>query len=130
MTDETSVVTRQPPRRSRICTLLALLLLLLSLPGCRAAAVSSLRHQPEGKGPWTARALRDDPDDFQFVVVTDRTGGSRPGVFESAVDKTNLLRPEFVMSVGDLIEGYTEDRAQIDRQWDEFQAFVNRLDMR
>ncbi|HWO14138.1 MAG TPA: hypothetical protein VNN80_31755, partial [Polyangiaceae bacterium] len=82
MTDETSVVTRQPPRRSRICTLLALLLLLLSLPGCRAAAVSSLRHQPEGKGPWTARALRDDPDDFQFVVVTDRTGGSRPGVFE------------------------------------------------
>lgn len=103
---------------------------LLFLLGCRTPAVSSARHQPEGKGPWTARALRDDPDDFQFVVVTDRTGGARPGVFESAVDKTNLLRPEFVMSVGDLIEGYTEDRALIDRQWDEFQAFVDRLDMR
>lgn len=102
----------------------------LLLLECRTPPVSSARHQPEGKGPWTARALRDDPDDFQFVVVTDRTGGARSGVFESAVDKTNLLRPEFVMSVGDLIEGYTEDRALIDRQWDEFQAFVNRLDMR
>jgi hypothetical protein len=100
------------------------------LLGCRAPAVSSARHQPDGKGPWTARALQDDPDDFQFVVVTDRTGGARPGVFESAMDKTNLLRPEFVMSVGDLIEGYTDDRALIDRQWDEFQAFVDRLDMR
>jgi hypothetical protein len=110
----------------RLCGLLGLLLLL----DCRTPTVSSVRHQPEGKGPWTARALRDDPEDFQFVVVTDRTGEARPGVFESAMDKTNLLRPEFVMSVGDLIEGYTEDRAVIDRQWDEFQAFVNRLDMR
>lgn len=100
------------------------------LLNCRTGAVSSVRHQPEGKGPWTARALQDDPDEFQFVVVTDRTGGARPGVFESAMDKTNLLRPEFVMSVGDLIEGYTEDRAVIDRQWDEFQTFVERLDMR
>lgn len=100
------------------------------LLNCRGAAVSAVPHRPEGKGPWTARALRDDPDDFQFVVVTDRTGGARPGIFETAIDKTNLLRPEFVMSVGDLIEGYTEDRALIDRQWDEFQAFVNRLDMR
>jgi hypothetical protein len=108
------------------CGLLGFLLAL----GCRTTAAPSVRHEPEGKGPWTARALQDDPDDFQFVVVTDRTGGARPGVFESAVDKTNLLRPEFVMSVGDLIEGYTEDRAQIDRQWDEFQSFVDRLDMR
>lgn len=106
------------------------LLGLLLVSNCRAPATGSLRHQPEGKGPWTERALRDDPDDFQFVVVTDRTGGARPGVFESAMDKTNLLRPEFVMSVGDLIEGYTEDRALIDRQWDEFQSFVERLDMR
>jgi hypothetical protein len=116
----------RPGLRVRVCGFLGLLLLL----DCRSSAVSSVRHQPEGKGPWTARALRDDPDDFQFVVVTDRTGGARPGVFESAMDKTNLLRPELVMSVGDLIEGYTEDRALIDRQWDEFQAFVDRLDMR
>jgi hypothetical protein len=131
MADETSFIgaRRGRARGSRaasVCGLLGLLLLLQ----CRTAAVGSARHQPQGKGPWTARALRDDPDDFQFVVVTDRTGDARPKVFESAVDKTNLLRPEFVMSVGDLIEGYTENRALIDRQWDEFQSFVDRLDMR
>jgi hypothetical protein len=43
--------------------------------------------------------------------------------------KVNLLQPAFVMSVGDLIEGYTEDRAELDRQWDEFQSFVGRLQM-
>jgi hypothetical protein len=31
------------------------------------------------------------------------TGKERPGVFASAVDRLNLLQPEFVMSVGDLI---------------------------
>lgn len=107
-----------------------LVLLVLALASCRPAAAGAARHQPEGKGPWTERALLDDPEDFQFVVVTDRTGGERPGVFGSAMDKTNLLRPEFVMSVGDLIQGYTEDRAEIDRQWDELQAFVDRLEMR
>jgi hypothetical protein len=103
----------------------------MALASCRPSNVSSeARHQPAGKGPWSARGLADDPAAFQFVVVTDRTGGARPNVFESAMDKTNLLVPEFVMSVGDLIEGYTNDRAQIDREWDEFQGFVNRLDMR
>jgi hypothetical protein len=44
------------------------------------------------------------------VIVTDRTGGHREHVFRDAMPKVNLLRPAFVMSVGDLIEGYTEDR--------------------
>lgn len=135
MIDGTNLVTTEPPAppappatRRRLGMLLPLL---LSLPACHApTAAPSVRHQPEGKGPWTTHALQDDPDNFQFVVVTDRTGGARPGVFESAIDKTNLLQPEFVMSVGDLIAGYTEDRAVINQQWDEFQAFVNRLDMR
>ena len=33
------------------------------------------------------------------------------------------------MSVGDLIEGYTRDEAQIDAQWNEFQSFVANLKM-
>jgi hypothetical protein len=129
MIPATSCPTKPHPAASRTCRLLTFLLL-VSLPTCRPHTAASVRHQPEGKGPWTARGLQDNPDDFQFVVVTDRTGDARPGVFESAIDKTNLLRPELVMSVGDLIEGYTEDRALINQQWDEFQAFVNRLDMR
>ena len=79
--------------------------------------------------PWTDRAPKNDPDDFQFVVVTDRTGGHRPGVFSEGMEKVNLLQPEIVVSVGDLIEGYTEDVDTIQGEWDEFGGFLDTLDM-
>ncbi|UTF60084.1 metallophosphoesterase [Gilvimarinus sp. DA14] len=79
--------------------------------------------------PWTHLKFNNDPQAFQFAIVTDRTGGLRPGVFSQAVDKLNLLQPEFVVSVGDLIEGYTEERAQLESEWNEFDAMVKRLDM-
>ena len=59
----------------------------------------------EGSTPYTHLRFQNDPDDFQFAVIGDRSGGNRPGVFPAAVDLLNLLRPEFVMSVGDFIEG-------------------------
>ncbi len=80
--------------------------------------------------PWTDRPLYNDPDHFQFVIVSDRTGGHRDGVFQSAIRKINTLRPEFVISVGDLIEGYTIDGEQIDREWKEFNGFLEPLAMR
>ena len=49
--------------------------------------------------------FQNNPDDFQFAVIGDRAGGYRPGVFPVAVDLLNLLQPEFVLSVGDFIEG-------------------------
>lgn len=79
--------------------------------------------------PWSHLNFRNDPENFQFAIVADRTGGHRPGVFEEAVKKLNLLNPEFVMSVGDLIEGYTRDTAEIMRQWDEFNGFISELGM-
>ena len=85
--------------------------------------------QPRGPKPWTSLNINDKPGQFQFVVVTDRTGGMRPGIFEKGVEKINLLQPEFVMSVGDLIQGYTTDTIEINRQWDEFTGFVNSLEM-
>lgn len=75
--------------------------------------------------PVTDRPLQNDPDDFQFVIVADRTGGHRPGVFAEAAAKVNLLRPEFVVSIGDLIEGYTEDDQLIHAQWDEFDQLAD-----
>lgn len=86
-------------------------------------------EQSAGPKPWTNLNINDKPGQFQFVVVTDRTGGHRPGIFEKGIEKVNLLQPEFVMSVGDLIEGYTTDTAEINRQWDEFCGFVNKLEM-
>ncbi|MDB5388613.1 MAG: Calcineurin-like phosphoesterase superfamily domain protein [Planctomycetaceae bacterium] len=79
--------------------------------------------------PWTHLNLNNQPKNFQFAVVTDRTGGHRKMVFEKAVRKLNLLQPEFVVSVGDLIEGYTDKPENMAKQWDEFQGYVKQLKM-
>ena len=56
--------------------------------------------------PWTSQAFQNDPAEFQFVVIGDRTGGANvQGTFELAIDQLNLLQPEFVINVGDVIEG-------------------------
>ena len=81
-----------------------------------------------GATPWTDLELEDGADDFHFVIVSDRTGGARPGVFAGAMPKVNLLSPAFVVSVGDLIEGYTENQAQLNREWDEMESFVGELE--
>lgn len=83
----------------------------------------------EGPNPWTNLNWNNKSENFQFVVVTDRTGGNRPGVFEQGMEKVNLLQPEFVMSVGDLIQGYTEDLTQLTNEWEEFDQFVDGLEM-
>lgn len=80
--------------------------------------------------PWTKRPFENNPDNFQFAIVSDRTGGHRDGVFEKAVEKLNKLHPEFVMCVGDLIEGYTKDQKEIDRQWAEWDNILGKLKMR
>ncbi len=79
--------------------------------------------------PYNHLEFKNDPCRFQFAIVTDRTGGHRPGVFMDGVNKLNLMQPEFVMSVGDLIEGYTLDTVELNRQWDEFDSFVDHLEM-
>jgi hypothetical protein len=80
--------------------------------------------------PHTEKPFRNDPADFQFVIIGDRTGGHRPGVFEHAMRQLDWLQPEFVIGVGDNIEGYSEDPALLKKQWDELDGLVNSLDMR
>lgn len=104
----------------------------LIIAGCQTApdATVTPTTQISAGVPQTAQPLLDDPDQFHFVIVGDRTGRHRPGVFAQAMEQINLLRPEFVIGVGDSIEGYTEDPAGLDRQWQELDGLVNRLDMR
>jgi calcineurin-like phosphoesterase family protein len=78
--------------------------------------------------PWIKLDLAPDTtQQFTFAVLSDRTGLARPGVFERAIDVTNLLRPDFVVQVGDQIEGYTEDAAELEAQWKEFDAITDEL---
>lgn len=78
--------------------------------------------------PWSGLAeLPTRPDEFSFVLLSDRTGMARPGIFERAVAITNLLRPDFAIQIGDTIEGYTRDPGELDRQWKEFDEMVDPL---
>jgi hypothetical protein len=79
--------------------------------------------------PVTDRPVNNAPGVFRFAIVSDRAGGIRPGIFESAVTKLKLLQPEFVMSVGDLIDGYTTDPKVWNAEWLEFERIVARLDL-
>lgn len=118
-------------KRLFVLTMIIVLLRTVWLPQpTQAQSPTHLRIDPiEGPVPWTSLDLNNRAENFQFAIVTDRTGGHRPGVFMEGVRSLNLLQPEFVMSVGDLIEGYTEDRSVLRRQWREFDAFVQKLDM-
>ena len=106
-----------------------LVALAIVLVGCGGVASNLKIQTSEQANPWTHLNLYNNPDNFQFAIVADRTGGLRPGVFASAVEKLNLLKPEFVMSIGDLIEGNTEDEVELNRQWEEFDGLVNKLEM-
>lgn len=80
------------------------------------------RSQPtpvvDRPGDLAERAAQRDRE-LSFVLIGDRTGQARPGVFERALAVTNLLRPEFAIQLGDLIEGYTDDADELAQQWAE-----------
>ena len=83
-----------------------------------------------GAKPWTSENFKNDPDNFQFVIIGDRTGGANVlGTFDLAMDQINLLQPEFVINVGDLIEGYSDDKAELNAEWDEIDVMLKKLEM-
>ena len=108
--------------------------LALLAAGCgesgESAPASAIETEVTGEAtPWSGLGEIESPGDFRFAVVSDRTGEHRTGVFASAMPKLNLVEPDFVVSVGDLIEGYTEDLETLGHEWDEFEGFVGGLRM-
>lgn len=85
------------------------------------AGQTGFRHDFTGEAvPWTANGFDDESGKFTFAVFSDLTGGERDGVFDVAVEQLRLLRPELIMSVGDLIDGGDVTRSQLEAQWDLF----------
>ncbi len=109
--------------------LLILIAASIILAGCNGESGRLDIEVTDGAVPWTNLNLYNNQDTFQFAIVADRNGERRPGIFSQAVEKLNLLLPEFVMCVGDLINGYTEDESILDQEWDEFNNRVGRLQM-
>ena len=95
----------------------------------RPADPGGLVVESAPKNPWTDLKVNTAADQFQFAIVSDRTGGHRANVFSKAVAQVNLLQPEFVMSVGDLIEGSSMTEAEAAAEWDQFDGFAKKFEM-
>jgi hypothetical protein len=81
------------------------------------------------KKTWTDKDFLNDPKDFQFAIFADRTGGPRSGLFPKALGKLNELRPEFVITVGDLNLGGVGYR-NVEKLKGQWQSFILQCKMK
>jgi Predicted phosphohydrolases len=138
MTHNLTKIAQQCVRRTARCCALSFIVVCGCAhdptPGFRAYAPSNVfaygADTREKAAPWTHLSFAKKSNEFTFAIIGDRTGGCRGnGIFESAITELNLLQPELVLSVGDLIQGYTEDRGELERQWNDFDSLAARLEM-
>ena len=106
-----------------------ILLFCITVSCLTLAAGKNFRHElKDSKKPWTHENFLNGKERFSFAIIPDRTGSERPGVFLEAIKKANMLQPEFIMTVGDLIQGPTElDRqspAHLREMWKELEGFT------
>ena len=77
----------------------------------------------DGAKPWTGTPGTGAAP-LRFAVIGDNTGLARPGVFDRAMTQIGWLKPDFILSVGDLIEGYIDDAEKVAAQWDAVERSV------
>jgi Icc-related predicted phosphoesterase len=65
----------------------------------------------------------------RFAIIGDRTGEHVSEIYEGIVDEIETLKPEFVFTVGDMIEGYTADTVRLNNEWIEYKEIVSKLSM-
>lgn len=76
------------------------------------------------KRPWFGRLPEDLTGNFSFAVMGDRCGMMTAGVFEQGLQLLRDLRPDFVLFVGDLVEGYWKDAAKAREEWEYIDAQI------
>lgn len=100
--------------------------------GCQQqpGAPTTPRLQTDRPAGAALLQLPKEDDAFGFVVFGDRTGGPPEGieVLKQAVTDTNLLDPDLVLTVGDLVNGYNAQDAWM-AQAREYKAAMAKLRM-
>ena len=109
-----------------------IVILLFLLIGCKTSISTKPTFEHDvasGPRPWTSEVFELEEDDFTFAIISDLNGGEREGVYKTAVSQLNRLDPTFVLSVGDLIDGGTEDSLQLAKEWNSFDTRTSKLKM-
>ncbi|MBN1475431.1 metallophosphoesterase [Candidatus Sumerlaeota bacterium] len=91
-------------------------LLTMAIAACLSGCQSLAPPEPE---PWANNEVR-------FIVFGD-SQFNHPGTFERMVHEANLLRPDFVIQVGDLIQGYHRDIPRLREEWERYQFQISPL---
>lgn len=95
------------------------------LVGCSTQAPNPFIHTiNSAHKPWNYEPSGKTQDEFTFAIIGDLNSGEREGVFEIAVEQINLVRPDLILSIGDLIDGGTEDTTQLKKEYDFFDQRV------
>ena len=70
-------------------------------------------------------------DVFTVALIADRTGGWPEDIkyLKRAVYEINQLNPEFVIHIGDMVEGYTRNVDLWMQEYEEFKSIMNQLRM-
>ena len=70
------------------------------------------------------RAVTEPKNDFRFSILGDRTGSAQPEIYGRIWREVDLMHPDFVINVGDTIQGGKE--ANIEEQWSELRPLFQR----
>jgi hypothetical protein len=70
------------------------------------------------------RALAEPKNDFRFSIIGDRTGGAQPEIYGRIWREIDLLHPDFVINVGDTIQGGRDELAS--EQWQDLRPLWRR----
>ncbi|MBM3847105.1 MAG: hypothetical protein FJ405_12580 [Verrucomicrobia bacterium] len=113
-------------RPSRLLTFLAVVIGL----GANLVSTALAQHVHTSRPASKILPLPEEEGVFHFVVFGDRTGGPAEGikVLAQAVEDANLLDPDLVLTVGDLVNGYNPTDAWM-KQMEEYQATMSKLRM-
>jgi hypothetical protein len=85
-----------------------------------AAAVSRSDRWSFDFAQYKGEPRPEPKEEFRFVIVGDRTGGAQWGLMPQTFREINQLDPDFVISVGDIIDGGGSDPQTIHGIWDDF----------
>ncbi|MDL5047096.1 metallophosphoesterase [Oscillatoria amoena NRMC-F 0135] len=102
-------------------------ILLLVVLACTTKPVVFVHDSGTRSYPWNHEPTGKGTDHFSFAIIGDLHSGERLGIFEIAVEQLNLLQPDLVLSVGDLVAGGTEDTTELQKQFDLFDARAHKL---
>lgn len=87
----------------------------------------AFRHElGSGPVPWTAEPADAPDDDFTFAIIGDVNGGERDRIFDVAVAQLAMLQPDLILSIGDLIDGVSENPDSLGAEWNRFDERVRR----